>query len=301
MDRTVQFQEYAQNLMQKTTNTAITPQDPPLPPPHHQRESLSTFYGACYKIVHNIHKLDCFLKENYPKYISFKPLFSFSKGMSDKERNQIDAEAKNCIEDFRKQMLSLGKLFKAVNDPNEQQLEHCKCLYEYIDDYLWMVENSSKRLRKLQIEFLRNSQENNYLTKIPEGNQKKRRNYEIPVPESTLVEELPPLDEKQSKMLVEENKHLQDRFLVFHEKIGEISQQVSAIQYLTDQMAEHVEMQSESLFSIERQQVEANSNVRSANENLQILKANSKDMRLFLLTLLVFLSFALLFLHWLNP
>jgi len=116
-----------------------------------------------------------------------------------------------------------------------------------------------------------------------------------------LVEELPPLDEKQSKMLVEENKHLQDRFLVFHEKIGEISQQVSAIQYLTDQMAEHVEMQSESLFSIERQQVEANSNVRSANENLQILKANSKDMRLFLLTLLVFLSFALLFLHWLNP
>jgi len=115
-----------------------------------------------------------------------------------------------------------------------------------------------------------------------------------------VVEDILPLDEKQSKMLLEENKHLHETLFAFENQIEQIGKQIVDIRQLTEQMAEHVETEAETLEHIFEQATVARSYIMRGNLNLQMLKADSKDLRLFLVTLLIFLSFALLFLHWIN-
>eukprot|EP01125_Pyxidicula_operculata_P001393 TRINITY_DN11286_c0_g1_i1.p2 TRINITY_DN11286_c0_g1~~TRINITY_DN11286_c0_g1_i1.p2 ORF type:complete len:114 (-),score=29.97 TRINITY_DN11286_c0_g1_i1:72-413(-) len=109
------------------------------------------------------------------------------------------------------------------------------------------------------------------------------------------------LTSSELEQFEKENTILQQQLLNDYEKkLREVESQVVEISQATDILAQNVELQAEGLDSIHKMALEARDSIVSANKNIDLAKATSRDLRLFVLVLLIFMSFALLFLHWLN-
>jgi len=293
MDRTSQFEEFVVALSKKSNVDTSQKQNLKKEDGEHTK-----VYGYCKKLARDIRSLELFLKNNSGRYLSFNQLFSFDNSMSNKERDRVDGEARASILDFRRQIKTLRTNIEQISTNNDMQAEHVQGILKFLDDYVLTVESTSNHLRKLRRKNQQQSQ-NDYLSKAPKIKKSTISSpISLPPPPVPLEENLLKLDEEQTKMLTLENQNLHTNF---GKQLDQIGQQVTNIKELAIQLQERVEHETETLPGILEQSIQANNSIRRGNENLQLLKADSKDLRLFLLTLLIFMSLSLLFLHWVNP
>jgi t-SNARE complex subunit (syntaxin) len=81
----------------------------------------------------------------------------------------------------------------------------------------------------------------------------------------------------------------------------QVEVQLTELTQATHFIAEEVETQAESVNSILNLTMESRDNFARGNSNLRAVTASSSDFRLCVLVLVIFLTFSLLFLHWVYP
>jgi t-SNARE complex subunit (syntaxin) len=79
-----------------------------------------------------------------------------------------------------------------------------------------------------------------------------------------------------------------------------VQHQILFLSQATSLMAEHVEAQAESIDTMLVNAEDTRENFGRGNQNIQKAKTTASDFRLCTITLLIFLSFSLLFLHWIH-
>eukprot|EP01126_Amoeba_proteus_P041627 TRINITY_DN4482_c0_g1_i4.p2 TRINITY_DN4482_c0_g1~~TRINITY_DN4482_c0_g1_i4.p2 ORF type:complete len:156 (+),score=36.57 TRINITY_DN4482_c0_g1_i4:1161-1628(+) len=121
-----------------------------------------------------------------------------------------------------------------------------------------------------------------------------------PTGQEEATQPLPTTDPTLVQELEIENVALLDRFSRFQSDLQEIEKQLIGLRDLTNVLSEEVEHQTESLMEIGKNTEGSIQTVKRGNSTLQSVKASSSDFRLCVLVLIIFLSFSVLFLHWVN-
>lgn len=106
------------------------------------------------------------------------------------------------------------------------------------------------------------------------------------------------VSEETKLKLVLENQSLQNHLHSMEDQLRDVESQIAIISNATSLLAENVESQAADLETIFALAEESHAHISRGTKNLQIVKATSRDLRLFVLVLLIFLSVSLLFLHW---
>lgn len=212
------------------------------------------------------------------------------------ERDKIDKYLRENISECRQQFGHLTSKKPKLELKNTEHKDHMDYIVNYLDKRVKQLDSCIVNLRHTRKKNEKEFSESGYLlkSKMPT----------IFIQEPPVIKnviDLPHLNEEQLQQLSTENKQLQERLFKFDNQIDTIVQQVTDIQMLSEKMAQHVEFEAELMDTILETDEQSINHMNDAIKNLMDLKRSSKDLRLFVVTLLLFLSFSLLFLHWVNP
>jgi len=292
MDKTVLFQDMCSKI---NRNTIVSPSDDvPVPSAPKSRDS---FLILCYKLATSLQTLQQYLTRESPKYLHFDD-FSNQFRMTTEQRDQMDKYLRDSLSDIERNRQLLKKLFSKqpkTTLQNEEHKWHLEAVINYIDFTSKRLDGTVLHLRRSRKKNEKQIKECSYLLKAKKMN---AHLGEIPVYQSISMDI--PLAEETVQELSLENKLLQERLFKFDTQIENIYKQVTEIQSLTEQFAHQAVLEEEKLTNLQTSAEDSFTHLREGIKNLQDLKTNSKDLRLFVVTLLLFYSFSLMFLHWIN-
>jgi hypothetical protein len=276
-----------------------------------------------------MNKLQSILKANKFKYISSNERclwFPVDQSIIEEERKKIDTETNELIEIFKNEIDAESQMYKQISNSNEHRLKNCELVVSFLNSF---VDSLMLLVKQQQTEFRRYSHSAlDYTIKTTKSKKgdprptnldnKLHKSIDTTSTTSTIsstsknsiqshdkdsiisppkIQNLSP-NQEQSYML--ENKTLLNRLETWSSQLHEVHKQIIFLSEATSMMAGHVEKQAESIDNILIQAEEARDNFGRGNSNIQSAKATSSDFRLCTLVLLIFLSFSLLFLHWIN-
>lgn len=108
------------------------------------------------------------------------------------------------------------------------------------------------------------------------------------------------LTEQELLSLESENDFLYDELTSQMQEVKQIEGEVIEVSKLTQIFAENIVSQLSSIETIHKSAVETNSNLTTGNENIKEAMKKNAALRLWILFIIVVLSFTLLFLDWYN-
>jgi len=292
MDKTELFHDLCLKMNRKTIVSPTN--DVPIPSISKSRDP---FLNSCYKLISSLQSLQQYLSRESPKYLYFDN-FTDQIRMTSEERDQMDKYLRESLWDISRSRQQLKNLSKPsiTTIQNEEHKNHIESIINYIDLTHKQLDNAAIHLRRSRKNYEKQIRECSYILKARKINAERG---DIPVTQSTM--EIPQLNEEQTEQLSQENKLLQERLFKFDSQLENLYKQVTEIQSLTEQFAQQASTEGEKLKGLMDIEEEAQIHLTEGIKNLQALKTSSKDLRLFVVTLLLFYSFSLVFLHWINP
>lgn len=117
--------------------------------------------------------------------------------------------------------------------------------------------------------------------------------------ESLQVAELE-LSEDLTRELLKENVVLQKELDDMVDQVREVETQVVAISQAHQILSENLMKQKDNIHQITKHAIDARKSVARGNKELVKASQRGVDFRIFVLLFLLLLSFALLFLHWIQ-
>ena len=115
------------------------------------------------------------------------------------------------------------------------------------------------------------------------------------------TEENPVLSPEEEHLLAQENRTLMADFNTMEEEIHHIGQKVAGIVELQEMFTEKVLSQEKDLLNIQTTVVGTTENLVSGNQQIREAMKRNAGFRVWVMFVLLVISFALLFLDWYNP
>jgi len=215
--------------------------------------------------------------------------------MSERDRDSIDNETKNftkqCVQDIDNLKTILGAN-ESKKFYNSHSLAH---LHNVITLLYFRLQQVTEFFTEQRAIRLKQSQTQDRIMSKP------IRNVNMPVEERTSTEEDLQLDERERKLLEEENLVLQNRLETTVDKARQIERKVAEISELQHIFATKVAEQGEMVDVAYVLATESRAHVDKGVQELHKAARRGVDFRIFVLLFLIVASVALLFLHWITP
>jgi hypothetical protein len=225
------------------------------------------------------------------------------QSLSDQERMRIDKETFELIEIYRNEISEASHYYKNICKSNENRMENCKQVILFLESF---VDSLQSLLQQQQSQIRQQFNSRGDYTKKSARSKKrglnlnanKELNKDNKMVTSLSIKQ--ELSKEQQQEYMMENENLLGRLETWSSQINEVHKQIIFLSEATSIMAGHVEKQAETIDNILVQAEEARDSFGRGNYNIQSAKATSSDFRLCTIVLLIFLSFSLLFLHWIH-
>ncbi|KAL0870330.1 hypothetical protein ABMA27_005347 [Loxostege sticticalis] len=282
----------------------------------------SGFMATARDISSQITRLRDFLLEYREKYLSF---FNDVTGdeMSEAERDQIDAGAQRIIN-------TCSHLLKEFRNDNrkvavsQQMRDYMDGVIDLIDMYLKAVckiHSELKALRvkraldirklsRLELPHTKSNIPNPFVTekvleKEEEGAEVEetdngKRNLDLSENEVAVTADEEQLSAEELQMFESENVQLLNELNNMTEEVRQIESKVLHIAELQEVFTEKILQQEQDIDRISTTVVGATENVKDANEQIKQAIQRNAGLRVYILFVLLVMSFTLLFLDWYN-
>ncbi|KAL0820880.1 hypothetical protein ABMA28_005546 [Loxostege sticticalis] len=282
----------------------------------------SGFMATARDISSQITRLRDFLLEYREKYLSF---FNDVTGdeMSEAERDQIDAGAQRIIN-------TCSHLLKEFRNDNrkvavsQQMRDYMDGVIDLIDMYLKAVckiHSELKALRvkraldirklsRLELPHTKSNIPNPFVTeKVLEKEEERaeveetdngKRNLDLSENEVAVTADEEQLSAEELQMFESENVQLLNELNNMTEEVRQIESKVLHIAELQEVFTEKILQQEQDIDRISTTVVGATENVKDANEQIKQAIQRNAGLRVYILFVLLVMSFTLLFLDWYN-
>ncbi|RNA10850.1 syntaxin-18 [Brachionus plicatilis] len=272
-----------------------------------QKDGFST---EAKNIIGNITILKKFLNENKNLYVQTNYLIDNEDQMNEIFYQDFEDKAetiiKKCADSIK--ILKL-KTFKEVYSAQRQ--DHLHNTFYLLEKYLKNVckiysqQKAVKVKRKIDMKNFSQLSSNN-LTRIVKDKTLPKKEIE-----KSVLREIEQIEEKNKKFetelseqelqeLEKENEMLFDNLSMQTDELKKIESQVVEVSRLTQIFTENIVSQVETVDRIQKSTFETNSNLALGNENIKEAMKKNAALRLWILFIIIVLSFTLLFLDWFN-
>uniref|UniRef100_T1IIR1 Syntaxin-18 n=1 Tax=Strigamia maritima TaxID=126957 RepID=T1IIR1_STRMM len=288
-----------------------------------KHKTKTEFYIKAKELVNCISKLQEFLLDHRKNYINTNNLISDSSSMSDVQRDQIDSEAQNIIRQCSHNIREFhAQGFVQNEQGNSQLLQHKDAVVSLLSDYLKKIckiytEQRAIRIKKI-IDLQKMSKletKEKHITKsptestihselqFPHSQSKSQLNLDTddkPSDTSHFKDE-DILSPEEIQMFEQENEKLFEEFTSLTADIRQIEGKVVEISKLQEVFADKVLEQGKDIELMADNVMGTTETIRDANEELREAMKKNATFRVWILFVLLVLSFSLLFLDWYNP
>lgn len=259
-------------------------------------------------VIQNITLLKQFLTDNKKEYIQPNYLFNQQTENTDWQLYEDQAEEiiKKCADTTRQLK---DKAFS--NSLTQQFKEHLENMFYLLEKYLkdvCKIYTEQKAIRVKRVVERKN------LSQLCSKDIIDTKNIAIEDENNDfqLIEEIQDsqpnindllendLTEQELLSLESENDFLYDELTSQMQEVKQIEGEVIEVSKLTQIFAENIVSQLSSIETIHKSAVETNSNLTTGNENIKEAMKKNAALRLWILFIIVVLSFTLLFLDWYN-
>lgn len=268
------------------------------------------FNSKSLDVVYHITKLKNYLNEHKYEYMNIMSS-SVKPGMTDLEREKVDAAAHSIIKNCSTLLKELAAFAKTNPQPS-QLYEHRKGVLEIVENYLKSVCKVYSDLKDFHSK--RQSEYNSMMkvtsedkrpeySKNAEDTPLKQKKYSEDPNESysanthSIIEEL---TAEELQMFEVENEDLINELNHLKGEVKAIEKKVTHIAGLQGTFTEIVLQQDLDVQRIDTRLVGATENVQDANLEIRKAVQNNASFRCYLLFFMLMLSFTLLFLNWYN-
>lgn len=272
-----------------------------------KKKEESNFIKECKNIVTNITILKEFLNENKKYYIQPNYLISQSNDLNETDWQKFEDEAERIIKKCADKIRQLKE--NTFKQRYAGQYREClESIFQMLEKYLKDVckfysEQKAIRVRRIvekknysqlcssdlkTIEFTESSPVKPY----NEDLEKEQKNKNIHIENELSQEEIQAF-EKEGELMYEQ-------FAIQTEDVKKIESQVIEVAKLTQIFAENIVSQLSTVDRIQKAALDVNSNLTTGNENIKEAMKKNAAMRLWILFIILVLSFTLLFLDWYN-
>jgi syntaxin 18 len=279
-------------------------------------------------IVANITLLKGFLQENKKPYVQPNYLDSGSSSTSTGRNNspgepdwaqfedQVESIIKKCSDAIGK--LKVNPLNVEKKQKSAQYREHFDNMVHLLEKYLKDVCKvyseqrairvkrilEKKKYSQLYSSDIKNERENlesdsindNHRLVIEEEEEEKRKNLLAEQQKNAESN----LSAQELEQLEKENELMFDTFTAQTEEIKKVESDVIEVSRLTQIFTENIVSQLATVDSVHKSAIETNSNLTLGNESIKEAMKKNAALRLWILFIIVVLSFTLLFLDWYN-
>jgi syntaxin 18 len=265
------------------------------------RESISK---EAKNITTNISILKNFLNENKSFYIQPNYLLYQNEPTCENDFQNFEDQAESVIKRCSDSIHTLKR--NTLNqDHNKQYREHLENMFQLIESYLkdvCKIYSEQKAIRVKRILQKKNysqlcSPEASLTGKSTKQKYNENLDEEINKPAPIIANDL---SEQDLMELEKENEFLYDNLAIQNEEIRKIESEVIEVSKLTQIFTENIVSQLKIAENVQKLAVETNSNLTSGNQNITEAMKKNAALRLWVLFIIVVLSFTLLFLDWYN-
>jgi len=293
-----------------------------------RKKKVSQFIEASKLIQQEIEKLSSFLKEHQKEYVAaqkqkYSRDISGSSLMSEKEREEIDKEAKTILKSCNSKVDQLKSLIEQLHQTgnyNTNTLLHWSGIIANLYQRLQSVSTYFAEMKSF--DFKQAEQVKNGYLKLPPkkitnninnvdkyskitANKSNSANNESSISEDINnsqtrnegKEILNITDERERQLLEEENASLMNELETLVDQAKDVEKQIMEISELQNLFALKVAQQSEDIEHNFNIAISSKSNINNAAKELTKATKKGVDCRVFVLLFLIISSFALLFLH----
>lgn len=273
-------------------------------------------------ILKQITSLKKLLNDNKAAYLNVLNYLSTNKTMTEVDREQIDTAAQNVITHCSTMISNLKRDFEMHSKNSKQMHEHYSNVLESLEKYLKEVskiytEAKAMRVKRViethKLSKLETDQRRTDSILPPQPPSKTKADLETPadtqatknkftIPANTMpVEDIDSqLSPEEMQMFESENELLYNELNSLSDEVKQIESKVVHIAELQELFTEKVLQQDRDIERIATAVVSATDNMKDANEQIRQAIQRNAGLRVWILFILLVLSFSLLFLDWYN-
>uniref|UniRef100_A0A8D8WHK1 Syntaxin-18 n=2 Tax=Cacopsylla melanoneura TaxID=428564 RepID=A0A8D8WHK1_9HEMI len=319
-NRTLLFKAHIKTI--RTRNKALGTNDPKSPqtnilPRTGHNDSVKTCFMRSKEIYTQITKLLEFLNENKNVYLHPKTniLDDATNSINDKEKEKIDIETQKIIKIIKTRIYELKRLVESNEKVYSEQLfQHYNNVANYSDAYL-------KKVIALYISMKQDNEKRNekYLNMFKLGNDRRGKlceqlepagNSNVSFDNASFIEDIEKhqlneneygdLSPEELQTFKNENDSLFKHLTNLTEEVEQIESKVLKVAELQQQLTENLYDQAQTVENTLGAFVGTTENIKEGNEQLRQAIQGSATLRLFVILILLVLSFSILFLDWFN-
>lgn len=249
------------------------------------------------------------LNENRKSYINVINHFSTGKQMSDKDREELDKNAKSILQSCTHIIVRMKKNFPKTN--SKQCLEHYNNVILSLENYVKIVSRLYAEQKAIRIKRALDIRKIGKLELDTSKENMKESMFEVePGVTPTKIKNIPDMalpinpDDQPSaeeiQMFESENELLFNDLSSLSEEVRQIEKKVVYIAELQEQFTEIIVEQEKDIERIASNVVGSTANVKDANEQIRQAIQRNAGLRVWILFFLLVISFSLLFLDWYN-
>lgn len=263
-------------------------------------------------IIQNITILKNFLLENKKAYIQPNHLLNDSDEMVQHDWQAYEDQAELIIRRTVDSIRSLKEKSLANATLSPQYKEHLESIFYLLNRYLKEVCNIYSEQKAIRVKKILDKKNFSQLcsSELRDNNKAINKSTNIQLNEEITSNKAnnTDLSEKdfnkltsQELMILEnENDLIYDDLVSQSQEIKQIETEVIEVSKLTQIFAENIVSQFSTANSIHKSAVETNTNITTGNEDIKEAMKKNAALRLWILFIIVVLSFTLLFLDWYN-
>lgn len=321
LNRTLLFKAHIRTI--RTRNKALGTSDQRNSPqtnilPHARpNDSMKACFMRSKEIHSQITKLQEFLVENKTLYLNHKTniLDDTHGAINEKEREKIDIETQKIIKIIKSRIFELKRLVESNEKTYpEQVFTHYSSVVSYTDGYL-------KKVIAVYIDMKQETEKKkeHYMSMFKLGNEKRVKlidqqeemgSCNVSFDKASLIEEIEKhelneneygdLSPEELQAFKSENDSLFKDLTNLTEEVEQIESKVLKVAELQQQLTENLYDQSQTVEKTLGAFVGTTENIKEGNEQLRQAIQGSATLRLFVILILLVLSFTILFLDWFN-
>ncbi|XP_054714597.1 syntaxin-18-like isoform X1 [Uloborus diversus] len=315
MDITVLFKACVKSLRTRNKALGLNEKDKSI---LSSRRAKSEFAVKTKEVLVTITKMKDFLLEHRKDYISVNHTLHGVSNMSDAERDKIDSEAQAFMQMCVEVIKTLNAEVKKTVLP--QLKEHQEAVISLINQYLKAVckiYSGQKAIRvkqaidrqkmlRLESDFKERKSsvgEDTFPKPLEVENTKPSSGSELALVNDYVATEPQDLDisPEEFQMFEEENQRLYDDMNTLVDEVREIEGKVVEIGKLQQILSEKVLQQDQDINRISDTVMGTTENIKEGNEEIREAMKKNASFRVWILFILIVLSFSLLFLDWYSP
>lgn len=289
------------NFSNNSLENSVTVQKQPL-----KSKKKSSFSLKTEEIVKQITKLHKSLLDNRSAYLNVSHYLTKNQV----HQGEIHANVENLIEDYYRSISDLENVVESTKT-NSQSKEHHQVICVLLRDYLKSVQNvyleqkairAKRSLELKKISKLQSVTKPAVASDILDRSSNSLKVLEINGDENSIsLDEEDHLSPEDIQILEEENEQLRNELNSLSEEAQKVGSKIANISELQKVINENVMEQDKQTESLLSSVVGNTEDVQQGNEAIRQAIQRKAGMRVWVLFVVLVLSFTLLFLDWYNP